>query len=253
MRRQGYRGTPSGGQRRCTGAFVAAAAAVCLLAGRSSGSWVSGWRQCPEVSRISIRSRQADAPDASPGRRDAAAVLAASLLVGSPATAKDVVQVPAPVPPKPSKNPAIYNLQVVGWKREPYGRMALYLQAVTQRFIQDMETSVFGGKSFIHWTTEPESDDFFKFDVVDRSNYNEAAKSGQILIDSDMSVPENGLEVYVYKDKEARDDLTKKILVEDLVIIPTELQEAVRVIQKTPFPPFVGGEETFTGLRVTVD
>ncbi|CAJ1433956.1 unnamed protein product [Effrenium voratum] len=104
-----------------------------------------------------------------------------------------------------------------------------------------METapSVFGGKSFIHWTTEPESDDFFKFDVVDRSNYNEAAKSGQILIDSDMSVPENGLEVYVYKDKE------------DLVIIPTELQEAV--IQKTPFPPFVGGEETFTGLRVTVD
>ena len=34
--------------------------------------------------------------------------------------------------------------------------------------------SAFGGKSFIHWTTDEESEEFFKFDVVDRNAYNEA-------------------------------------------------------------------------------
>ena len=31
----------------------------------------------------------------------------------------------------------------------------------------------FGGKYFIHWTTDPNAEGFFKFDVVDRDNYNE--------------------------------------------------------------------------------
>lgn len=34
--------------------------------------------------------------------------------------------------------------------------------------------SAFGGKYFLHWSTDPKSDDFFKFDVVDRNVYNEA-------------------------------------------------------------------------------
>ena len=34
--------------------------------------------------------------------------------------------------------------------------------------------SAFGGKYFIHWTADPETEEFFKFDVVDRDQYNEA-------------------------------------------------------------------------------
>ena len=71
--------------------------------------------------------------------------------------------------------------------------------------------SAFGGKSFIHYTTDEKSEEFFKFDVVDRNSYNEAgnfgnvqtwwscfvwqaARSGKILIDSDMTLVENGIE-----------------------------------------------------------
>ena len=76
--------------------------------------------------------------------------------------------------------------------------------------------SAFGGKYFIHWTTDEKSEEFFKFDVVDRGAYNEArtpwmnwhfvcletlhvclfeaAKSGKILIDSDMTLLDNGIE-----------------------------------------------------------
>eukprot|EP00434_Breviolum_minutum_P022646 symbB.v1.2.019983.t1/scaffold1654.1/size107508/8 len=57
----------------------------------------------------------------------------------------------------------------------------------------------------------------------------EAAKSGKILIDSDMTLLDNGIEVYVYKDEQAKEDLAKMIIIEDLVIIPTELQKAIRV------------------------
>ena len=38
----------------------------------------------------------------------------------------------------------------------------------------DSAQSAFGGKYFIHWTTDPDKEEFFKFDVVDRDNYNEA-------------------------------------------------------------------------------
>ena len=41
--------------------------------------------------------------------------------------------------------------------------------------------SAFGGKSFIHWTTDEKSEEFFKFDVVDRNAYNEAGTFGKLL------------------------------------------------------------------------
>ncbi|CAE7389641.1 ATP4A [Symbiodinium sp. CCMP2456] len=140
--------------------------------------------------------------------------------------------------------------------------------------------SAFGGKYFIHWTAEPDSEEFFKFDVVDRDNYNEvptkdsvvldaharrdksatellsklqAARSGQILIDSDISEPEEGIEVYVYKNAEARAELGKAILIQDLVIVPKELQDAIRVIQATPFPPYVGGPDRYEGMKMIIE
>ncbi|CAE7863814.1 ATP4A [Symbiodinium necroappetens] len=159
----------------------------------------------------------------------AAAVFFAALCAGASTASAERPNVLPPVPPKPSKNKFIYDLQVQSWKAEPYDRMRLYLQAVTQRFVQELEASAFGGKYFIHWTAEPDSEEFFKFDVVDRDNYNEAARSGQILIDSDISEPEEGIEVYVYKNAEARAELGKTILIQDLVIVPKELQDAIRV------------------------
>ena len=81
-------------------------------------------------------------------------------------------------------------------------------QAVTQRFVQELEAawvsslepprgcgdvrvpnamllpsaqSAFGGKYFIHWTAEPDSEEFFKFDVVDRDNYNEVSIKDSVV------------------------------------------------------------------------
>jgi len=183
----------------------------------------------------------------------AAAVFFAALCAGASTASAERPNVLPPVPPKPSKNKVIYDLQVQSWKAEPYDRMRLYLQAVTQRFIQELEASAFGGKYFIHWTAEPDSEEFFKFDVVDRDNYNEAARSGQILIDSDISEPEEGIEVYVYKNAEARAELAKTILIQDLVIVPKELQDAIRVIQATPFPPYEGGTDRYVGLKTIIE
>ncbi|CAL1158309.1 unnamed protein product [Cladocopium goreaui] len=240
-------------------ARVALATLACCLATLRTESFVPSFGHLlgPKDRGLSPPAREQSSLSDATGRRrmSAAAVLAAATIwAGSKsASAMKVVQVLPPVPPKPSKNPFIYNLQVAAWKKEPYARMRLYLQAVTQRFIQDMETSAFGGKSFIHWTTDEKSEEFFKFDVVDRNAYNEAARSGKILIDSDMTLVDNGIEVYVYKDEQAKEDLAKQIIIEDLVIIPTELQKAIRVIQDTPFPEFVGGKETYEGIRITLD
>ena len=241
--------------------IVAVGVLACLLAAtvRWTESFVPslGHSLGPKDQGLAAPAReQAELPDTTGRRRmSAAAILAAASFwaAGGKSASAKVVQVLPPVPPKPSKTPFIYNLQVAAWKKEPYARMRLYLQAVTQRFIQDMETSAFGGKNFIHWTTDEKSEEFFKFDVVDRNAYNEAAKSGKILIDSDMTLLDNGIEVYVYKDEQAKEDLAKMIIIEDLVIIPTELQKAIRVIQDTPFPPFVGGKETYEGIRITLD
>ncbi|CAE7737408.1 ATP4A [Symbiodinium pilosum] len=154
-----------------------------------------------------------------------------------------------PVPPKPSKDKFIYDLQVQSWKAEPYDRMRLYIQAVTQRFVQELEANPFGGKYFIHWTTDPNAEGFFKFDVVDRDNYNEAARSGKILIDSDITEQEEGIEVYVYKTLEAKEELAKTILVQDVVVVPGELQDAIKVILATPFPPYEPGPNRYEGLK----
>ncbi|CAK9104487.1 Potassium-transporting ATPase alpha chain 1 [Durusdinium trenchii] len=231
---------------------VVTTAALCLLATLRTDSFVpSPDGASPPISEE--RRRAAAVRDPTNGRRTfaAAALAAASLVAGAPAHAKEVIQVLPPVPPKPSPDPFIYNLQVAAWKKEPYARMRLYLQAVTQRFIMDMETSAFGGKYFLHWSTDPKSDDFFKFDVVDRNVYNEAAREKKILIDSDLTLAENGIEVYVYKDQQAKEDLTTKV--EDLVIIPSQLQNAIRVIQSTPFPEFVGGSRRVQQQKITIE
>eukprot|EP00913_Durusdinium_trenchii_P022926 g21527.t1 len=294
---------------------VVTTAALCLLATLRTGSFVpSPDGASPPISEE--RRRAAAVRDPTNGRRTfaAAALAAASLVAGAPAHAKEVIQVLPPVPPKPSPDPFIYNLQdsppttVAAWKKEPYARMRLYLQAVTQRFIMDMETSAFGGKYFLHWSTDPKSDDFFKFDVVDRNVYNEAAREKKILIDSDLTLAENGIEVYVYKDQQAKEDLTTKVEenrraplpcatrsvratgglsseqsgrrkrkgaydapfllpiresvsrfhsipggCEDLVIIPSQLQNAIRVIQSTPFPEFVGGSRRVQQQKITIE
>ena len=76
----------------------------------------------------------------------------------------------------------------------------------------------------------------------------------------------------MYKDQQAKEELSKEIIIEDLVIVPTDLQKAIRVaalapvgqraavgmkvtevIQDTPFPEFVGGKESYEGIRITLD
>mmetsp|Transcript_26675 Transcript_26675/g.50123 ORF Transcript_26675/g.50123 Transcript_26675/m.50123 type:complete len:266 (-) Transcript_26675:29-826(-) len=256
---------PSWGRRRSTGLALVLSVAVlaCAIAtsGRCADAWTSGSPQRPltKDTRIALPRNADNRPEDALSRRDLsnnAAAVAAALLTGStstPALAKERPQVLPPIPPKPSKDKFIYDMQVLSWKYEPYDRMRLYLQAVTQRFVQELEASVFGGKYFIHWTTEPEGEDFFKFDVVDRDNYNQAARSGLILIDSDITDNDEGIEVYVYKNATAKEELAKQILIEDLVVIPQELQDAIRVIQKTPFPPYEGGREKYAGLTVIVE
>jgi len=159
------------------------------------------------------------------------------MLLTSPSSAEPPNVLP-PIPPKPSPNKFIRGLQERAWQKEPFMRMRLYLEAVTQRFLVTYESNIFDSKKYIHWSTDLNNPNIYKFDVMNKDNYNEAASKSLILIDSDMTDKANGIEVFVYKDEEARDYCQSNLIIEDLVQIPTELQNAIEVIKKTPFPEY---------------
>eukprot|EP00440_Ansanella_granifera_P053163 gb/GFBE01057639.1/.p1 GENE.gb/GFBE01057639.1/~~gb/GFBE01057639.1/.p1 ORF type:complete len:270 (+),score=54.95 gb/GFBE01057639.1/:1-810(+) len=246
-------------RRRKGGAAVCAFLAAALVATSGwSDCWVAGGAprssstdlrkaDSPCVTKggsLQLESPDAGSPDLAPNRRGLGGVAAlGALLLGgfasAPPTAAEPPNVLEPIPPKPNKNPVIRKYQELSWKLEPYDRMRLYLQAVSQRFIATLETSIFNSLFYIHWAPGLDSvPNVYKFDIMDRSNYNEAVKQGKILIDSDLTFAEDGIEVYVYKDEEARDYCQKNLVIKDLVVIPKDLQDAIEIIKSTPFPEY---------------
>eukprot|EP00933_Yihiella_yeosuensis_P077181 TRINITY_DN87386_c0_g1_i1.p1 TRINITY_DN87386_c0_g1~~TRINITY_DN87386_c0_g1_i1.p1 ORF type:complete len:287 (+),score=56.23 TRINITY_DN87386_c0_g1_i1:96-956(+) len=248
---------------------VAAAALLCIS--RFDGCWVPGLG--PSRLTLSAKvsasrealARTALAPvdsskpesvgpeenDALPRRGFAAAAAAvASLLLASggslskPARAFfgngefDLRDVVPPIPPKPSRNPFIRRLQEKSWQLEPWARMHNFLKVTRTKFSSEGPFSAY--RVFVHWKPAPDN---FKFDIMNQDNFKEAARLGKIVIDTDMTGSGgkdwNDIEVYAYKDDEARQYCQEKLIIEDLCEIPFELQEAILTIMKTPFPEYV--------------
>jgi hypothetical protein len=141
---------------------------------------------------------------------------------------------PPPIPPKPSKNAFIRKMQVESWRKEPFARMQDFINAMNQNFI--ITQGFFAERKIVHWGPGPE---VFKFDVLDKDNFNEAARLGKVLKDSDMTSVDQGIEVYVYANDEARDYCQKQLQIQDVIEIPYDLQDNIKAILQTPFPEFI--------------
>lgn len=113
--------------------------------------------------------------------------------------------------------------------------MGFYLADVEARYKSVMPALTWKPKIFVHWRTGA---DCFNYDVMDKDTYEEAARNKKLFFDTDMSNIGVDLDVFVYKDDEAREWCNKNLNVEDVVTMPEELQEIIQVVRATPFPEY---------------
>lgn len=169
-----------------------------------------------------------------------AGLAAVLLLFGSVGSveAKQVRNFPAEViPPRPSRDPKIYALQVKSWAMEPIFRSRLYLQAMKQRLSMDT-WGVFSARNFVHWGSD--GDNWWKYDVLDGDAMRQVVEEGKVLLDSDMTDRGNELTVYIYASDKDREAVQKTANILDLVEVPDDLKEFIKKCRETPIGPYPG-------------
>ncbi|CAE8602610.1 unnamed protein product [Polarella glacialis] len=152
------------------------------------------------------------------------------------------VDINPPMPPPLSRNPFLRKLQAAAWQNRPFLEMRMYLMAYGR---QAGYLGPFSTQAFVHQST-----DSFTFDILDEQNFKEAGKLGKLLLDTQMRNPDDGIEVYVYADKEAKEYVQKNMQILDTIDMPLEIKKTIKVIRQTPFPKFVDDDgEMLPSLR----
>uniref|UniRef100_A0A6T1IIG6 Uncharacterized protein n=1 Tax=Alexandrium monilatum TaxID=311494 RepID=A0A6T1IIG6_9DINO len=130
-------------------------------------------------------------------------------------------------PPVPDEDPFVRKLQAKSWAMEPIIRTRLFLMEEKRR----VQPNPFADYKFFVKRVDSST----QWDVLDEASWKSASELGKVLLDNDLSFRREEWESFVYATDKDQEWVARNLNVTDIVEMPPELVEKIRLIGTRKF------------------